>query len=51
LLIVLICQMTSATLLGSLLESWAGWIGFALGTVAEVFIFFTFAEVAPRPTR
>ncbi len=48
LLIVLVCQMTSATLLGSLLESWAGWIGFLLGTVAEVFFFFTFAEVAPK---
>jgi CBS domain containing-hemolysin-like protein len=48
LLIVLVCQMTSATLLGSLLESWGGWVGFALGTVAEVFVFFTFAEVAPK---
>jgi putative hemolysin len=48
LLVVLVCQMTSATLVGSLLESRGGWIGFALGTVAEVFIFFTFAEVAPK---
>src|SRR5689334_3992003 len=48
LLIVLVCQMTSATLLGSLLETWGGWIGFAVGTAAEVFIFFTFAEVAPK---
>ncbi len=48
LLIVLVCQMTSATMLGSLLEAWGGWLGFALGTVAEVFVFFTFAEVAPK---
>ncbi len=48
LLIVLVCQMTSATLLGSLLEAWGGWLGFLLGTVAEVFVFFTFAEVAPK---
>jgi CBS domain containing-hemolysin-like protein len=48
LLIVLVAQMTSATLLGSLLESWGGWVGFLLGTIAEVFIFFTFAEVAPK---
>jgi CBS domain containing-hemolysin-like protein len=48
LLIVLVSQMTSATLLGSLLEGWGGWVGFVLGTVAEVFVFFTFAEVAPK---
>lgn len=48
LLIVLITQMTSATLLGSVFESTAGPLGFVLGTVAEVFLFFTFAEVAPK---
>ena len=48
LLVVLVSQMTSATLLGSLLESWGGWVGFLIGTIAEVFIFFTFAEVAPK---
>jgi putative hemolysin len=48
LLVVLVCQMTSATLVGSLLEQRGGWIGFVAGTVLEVFIFFTFAEVAPK---
>ncbi len=48
LLIVLLSQMTSATLLGSVLESAGGVWGFILGTVAEVFVFFTFAEVAPK---
>ena len=48
LLIVLLSQMTSATLLGSVLESTGGAWGFALGTIAEVFVFFTFAEVAPK---
>ncbi len=48
LLVVLVCQMTSATLVGSLLEQRGGWIGFVAGTVLEVFVFFTFAEVAPK---
>jgi CBS domain containing-hemolysin-like protein len=48
LLVVLVCQMTSATLVGSLLSQSSGWIGFLVGTLAEVFIFFTFAEVAPK---
>ncbi len=48
LLVVLVSQMTSATLVGSLLEKWGGWVGFVGGTVAEVFVFFTFAEVAPK---
>ncbi len=48
LLIVLLSQMTSATLLGSVLESSGGPWAFVLGTVGEVFVFFTFAEVAPK---
>jgi CBS domain containing-hemolysin-like protein len=48
LLIVLVSQMSSATLVGSLLERAGGWIGFTAGIVAEVFVFFTFAEVAPK---
>ncbi len=50
LLIVLVSQMTSATLLGSVLEQLGGggWVAFVSGTIAEVFLFFTFAEVAPK---
>jgi CBS domain containing-hemolysin-like protein len=48
LLIVLVTQMTSATLLGSIFEAKAGVLGFVLGTAAEVFLFFTFGEVAPK---
>ena len=47
LLIVLMSQMTSATMLGALLDPYGAW-GFALGTIGEVFVFFTFAEVAPK---
>lgn len=48
LLVVLVAQMTSATLVGSLLGESGGWVGFLVGTLAEVFVFFTFAEVAPK---
>ena len=47
LLIVLMSQMTSATMLGALLDPYGAW-GFAVGTIGEVFVFFTFAEVAPK---
>jgi CBS domain containing-hemolysin-like protein len=47
LLIMLVCQMTSSTLVGFLLHG-VGGFGFALGTISEVFVFFTFSEVAPK---
>ena len=47
LLILLVSQMTLATLLGSLLDSYGAW-GLVGGTFAEIFIVFTFAEVAPK---
>jgi putative hemolysin len=48
LLLLLGCQMVSATLLGSLLEPAYGTVGLALGSLLEITVFFTFAEVAPK---
>ena len=48
LLVLLACQMVSATLLGTLLEPAFGSFGVALGIVIEITVFFTFAEVAPK---
>jgi CBS domain containing-hemolysin-like protein len=48
LLVVLACQLSSATLIGVLVEGLLGAIGVAVGTVAEVVLFFVFAEVAPK---
>lgn len=47
LLAVLVCQFTAATLVGVVVER-AGPLAVALGTVAEVIVFFVFAEVAPK---
>ena len=48
LLLLLGCQMVSATLLGSVLEPTFGTAGLLIGSVFEITIFFTFAEVAPK---
>jgi CBS domain containing-hemolysin-like protein len=48
LLVVLACQMVSATLLGTLLEPTFGAAGVALGILIEIVVVFTFAEVAPK---
>jgi CBS domain containing-hemolysin-like protein len=48
LLLVLGCQMVSATLLGSVLEPTFGTVGLLVGSLLEVTVFFTFAEVAPK---
>jgi magnesium and cobalt exporter, CNNM family len=48
LLVLLACQMVSATLLGTLLEPSFGTLGVALAIVIEIVVVFTFAEVAPK---
>ena len=48
LLMLLACQMVSATLLGTVLEPSFGVAGVALGIVIEIVVVFTFAEVAPK---
>jgi CBS domain containing-hemolysin-like protein len=48
LLLLLACQMVSATLLGTVLEPTFGAAGVALGIVIEIVVVFTFAEVAPK---
>ena len=48
LLMLLGCQMVSATLLGTLLEPSFGAVGVAVGMVIEIVVVFTFAEVAPK---
>jgi putative hemolysin len=48
LLLLLGCQMVSATLLGSVLEPTFGTAGLLLGSLLEITVFFTFAEVAPK---
>ena len=48
LLMLLACQMISATLLGTVLEPSFGAAGVALGIVIEIVVVFTFAEVAPK---
>ena len=48
LLLLLGCQMVSATLLGSVLEPTFGTAGLFLGSLLEITVFFTFAEVAPK---
>src|SRR5690242_18031082 len=48
LLMLLACQMISATLLGTVLEPGFGAAGVALGIVIEIVVVFTFAEVAPK---
>ncbi|HZR11677.1 MAG TPA: hemolysin family protein [Acidimicrobiia bacterium] len=48
LLVVLACQLASATLIGVLVEGLLGAIGVAVGTVVEVVLFFVIGEVAPK---
>jgi CBS domain containing-hemolysin-like protein len=48
LLLVLVSQLTSATLLGVLLEGAAGTLGVVLGIVLQVVVFFVIGEVAPK---
>jgi CBS domain containing-hemolysin-like protein len=48
LLMLLISQLTSATLLGVLLESIAGTLGLVLGIVLQIVLFFVIGEVAPK---
>src|SRR4051794_10913084 len=48
LLVLLACQMISATLLGTVLEPSFGIAGVAIGMVIEIVVVFTFAEVAPK---
>ena len=48
LLVLLACQMISATLLGTALEPSFGAAGIAVGILIEIVVVFTFAEVAPK---
>jgi CBS domain containing-hemolysin-like protein len=48
LLLVLVSQLTSATLIGVLLEGTAGTWGVVIGIVLQIFLFFVIGEVAPK---
>ena len=48
LLLVLICQLVSATLIGLLADSWFGVWGVLFGTVFEVVVIFVFFEAVPK---
>jgi len=48
LLVVLVSQLTSATLLGVLLEGVAGALGLVIGIVFQIVLFFVIGEVAPK---
>jgi magnesium and cobalt exporter, CNNM family len=48
LLVVLVCQLTVATLIGVLLEGTAGAWGVVIGIVLQIFLFFVIGEVAPK---
>jgi CBS domain containing-hemolysin-like protein len=48
LLVVLVAQLTSATLIGVLLEGSAGALGVVLGIVVQILLFFVIGEVAPK---
>ena len=48
LLLVLVTQLTSATLLGVLLEGTAGAVGVVIGIVLQIVLFFVVGEVAPK---
>ena len=48
LLLVLVCQLTSATLIGVLLEGSAGALGVVIGIVLQIVLFFVVGEVAPK---
>ena len=48
LLLILVCQMTSASLLGVVLEGSFGGAGLVMGLVVQIVIFFVIGEVAPK---
>jgi len=48
LLLVLICQLVSATLVGVLAERWVGGLGVLVATVFEVVVIFVFFEAVPK---
>src|SRR5256885_2118153 len=48
LLVILVCQLVSANLTGVLLEQHFGTLGFVLGIVVEIAVFFVFFEVVPK---
>jgi magnesium and cobalt exporter, CNNM family len=48
LLLVLICQLVSATLVGVLAEQWLGPIGVVVATVFEVVVIFVIFEAVPK---
>ena len=48
LLMVLVSQLTSATLIGVLLEGTAGTLGVIFGIVLQIVLFFVIGEVAPK---
>jgi CBS domain containing-hemolysin-like protein len=48
LLLILVAQLTTATLIGVLLEGTAGALGVVLGIVLQIFLFFVVGEVAPK---
>jgi len=48
LLLVLICQLVSATLVGVLASAWLGAIGVVVGTVFEVVVIFVIFEAVPK---
>jgi CBS domain containing-hemolysin-like protein len=48
LLLVLVTQLTSATLLGVILEGTAGALGVVIGIVLQIVLFFVVGEVAPK---
>lgn len=48
LLLVLVSQLTTATLVGVLLEGIAGTWGVVIGIILQIFLFFVIGEVAPK---
>ena len=48
LLLVLVCQLVSATLVGVLADQWFGPIGVVIGTVFEVVVIFVLFEAVPK---
>jgi putative hemolysin len=48
LLLVLVTQLTSATLLGVVLEGLAGTLGVVIGLILQIVVFFVVGEVAPK---
>jgi CBS domain containing-hemolysin-like protein len=48
LLLVLVCQLVSATLVGVLAEQWFGPIGVVVGTIFEVVVIFVLFEAVPK---